>query len=82
MNVNFRDKNFMMATFFHDYCGAHMDMTIHINALLTILTCGVGYLFNVVVGGFNTRRKLCGQFFADLVDNFARFLKVSIQRHL
>ena len=42
MNVNFRDKNFMMATFIRDYLRAVVPMrTIHV-ALPTILTRGIG----------------------------------------
>ena len=40
MNVNFRDKNFMIATFFRDYLRATAPTwTIHVVALLT---CGIG----------------------------------------
>ena len=43
MNVNFRDKNFVMATFFRDYlCAVAPAWTIHIVAQPTILTRGIG----------------------------------------
>ena len=38
MNVNFRDKNFVITTFFRDYLGATAPAwTIHVVALPTIL---------------------------------------------
>ena len=43
MNVNFRDKNFVIAKFFCDYLGAAAPaLTIHIVAPPTVLTRGVG----------------------------------------
>ena len=43
MNVNFRDKNFMIASFFRDYhCATVPVQTVHIVTLPTILTRGVG----------------------------------------
>ena len=43
VNVNFRDKNFVIATFFRDYLRtAAPSRTIHVVAPPTILTCGVG----------------------------------------
>ena len=43
MNVNFRDKNFVIATFFLDYLHAAMPArTIHVVVPPTILTHGVG----------------------------------------
>ena len=43
MNVNFRDKNFVIAKFFCDYLRAVAPMlTIHVVVLPTILTRGVG----------------------------------------
>ena len=43
MNVNFRDKNFVMAAFFRDYLRAVAPAwTIHIVAQPTILTHGIG----------------------------------------
>ena len=46
--VNFHDKNFMIAKFFRDY-HAETARKKHVTPL-TILTLGVGYLFNAVVG--------------------------------
>ena len=43
MNVKVRDKNFMIAKFFCDYLRAAAPvLTIHVVALPTILTHGVG----------------------------------------
>ena len=43
MNVNFRDKNFVIATFFRDYLRATAPVrTIHVVAPPTILTRGIG----------------------------------------
>ena len=43
MNVNFLDKNFVIAKFFRDYLHAAAPaLTIHIVALPIILTSGVG----------------------------------------
>ena len=43
MNVNFRGKNFVIATFFHDYCHTAVPARIiHVIALSTILTRGIG----------------------------------------
>ena len=43
MNANFRDKNFVIATFFRDYLlAAAPTLTIHVVAPPTILTRGVG----------------------------------------
>ena len=43
MNVNFRQKNFVIAKFFRDYlCAAAPVLTIHVVASPTILTRGVG----------------------------------------
>ena len=42
MNVNFRDKNFVIATFFHDHLHAVAPaQTIHVVTPPTILTCGI-----------------------------------------
>ena len=43
MNVNFRDKNFVIATFFRDYRHAAAPArTVHVVAPPTIFTRGVG----------------------------------------
>ena len=43
MNVNFRDKNFVIATFFRDYLRTAVPArTIHVVAPPTILALGVG----------------------------------------
>ena len=43
MNVNFRDKNFVIAKFFHDYLStAAPALTIHVVTPPTILTRGIG----------------------------------------
>ena len=43
LNVNFRDKNFVIVTFFRDYrCFAAPTWTIHVVALPTNLACGIG----------------------------------------
>ena len=56
MNVNFCDKNFMIATFFRDYRRPHADNSC-CHSGHDSYTRGVGYLFNAVVVGFNTRRR-------------------------
>ena len=83
MIKNFRDKNFVIATFLRDYNHATAPMqTIHVVAPPTIAHglalsvkrkkliqaflsafsafcyCVYGHLFNVVVGRFDTRRRI------------------------
>ena len=41
LNVNFRDKNFVITTFFHDYCRAAPAQTIHVVVPLTNLARGI-----------------------------------------